>query len=148
VTIFTARLLKLSPTPSSYRGFTVFRSMAFFGTTGGGAPPYGVQWVHRTRAAKLRRRQIAMGAQNFEALHWSAENQGWCQRVAKYTTAYGSHGRARELNGTEVHSFSVTYTQRERRIHRSYPLFAVQSAEVAVNSKLKKRQETRRKGNS
>jgi hypothetical protein len=44
------------------------------------------------RAAKLERGQLAMGGTEFEALHWNLENQGQCQKVAKYTTANGSHG--------------------------------------------------------
>jgi hypothetical protein len=51
-----------------------------------------MQQVHRTWAATLQQWQLAMGAQNFETLHWNAENHGWHQKVANYAIAYGIHG--------------------------------------------------------
>jgi hypothetical protein len=50
-----------------------------------------MQQVHCTRVATLQQQQLGMVAQNFETLHWSAENQGRRQKVANYAIAYGSY---------------------------------------------------------
>jgi hypothetical protein len=42
--------------------------------------------------SKIRAGATCYGGTEFEALHWNAENQGQCQRVAGYTIANRSHG--------------------------------------------------------